>query len=89
MLPERNHEVTEQQATALTDRFAQMETNEPEAYRFHNDQVKNLVNQSGAAIFNVEMGVDAQGTRCLILSVLDDTEKMVGITRLELSFPYP
>lgn len=89
MLPERNHSVAESVAEDLTDRFVQMETNEPQEYRFHNVQVQNLVNQQDAAIFSAAMGVDAQGNRCLILSVLDEDAKMIGTTRLELSFPYP
>jgi polyphosphate kinase 2 (PPK2 family) len=87
MLPERVHSITEAQADELTARFAAMETNEPAEYQFHNDQVQDLVNQTGAAIFCVQPGVDANGKRVLILTVKDETEKMVGATRLELSFP--
>ena len=89
-LPDRNHKITEEQRQEYLNRVSKqaLSGSEVRSFRFHSDQVKELVSQDGAVEFAVEKGVDEKGSEVAILICKDKEGKKLPIM-LELSQPCP
>lgn len=61
----------------------------PKSFRFHLDQVKELVNENEGEFFNIEKGLDADDNENIVLTVLDGENRIVGIYALQASYPCP
>lgn len=86
----RDHKITKEQRDEYVERVTQEALNKSQvrSFRFHSDQVKEMLNQNGAVEFVAEKGFDEKGMEVLVLHCKDEGKNILPVI-LEIAFPCP